>query len=77
MRHTDNVANDIAILQSHRGIKQLITDILSAIFTLGGSLVYGAITGNFSIFKVNTDSSNKLQEVDQEIDNINHPKSSQ
>lgn len=73
MLKTDNTAQHIAVLESHRGIKQALTDLLTAIVTLGVSLARGWITGNYSLFKVNTDSSNKLKKMSLLIDSLDSP----
>ena len=62
---------DIAILNSHRGWKQIVTNILTAILGLG--VIYGiaaAINGSFTVFKTSTDAGNKVEDLAQSIDSL-------
>ncbi|MDI1352499.1 MAG: hypothetical protein PSV35_06985 [bacterium] len=64
------------ILEKHRGWKEIFINILLIIASLGGSVLYQAIStkGKQVFFKVNTDSMNIVNEVDQALDGMN-PKS--
>lgn len=63
--------NDVKELNKHRGWKQVVTNLLTAI--LGVGVVYGiaaAIKGSFTLFPVATDSGSKLKVLEQSIDDL-------
>ncbi len=65
---------DIKTLNTHRGWKQVLTNLLTAVLGLG--VFYGiaaAAVKSFTLFPVATDSGNKLKSLEQSIDALEAP----
>ena len=59
------------VLKNHRGYKEVITNLLFAIGTIGiGYALASTYSGTFTPIKCNTDSANKLQETQISVDAI-------
>ncbi len=64
----------VQTLQSHRGVKEILLNLLAAIVGLG--IFYGiaaAVKGSFLVFKPATDSGEKLSDLGKSIENTVSP----
>lgn len=65
-----DIKEALVVLESHRGWKQVLADVASAVLTvLSGFTTYLA-TNRFRLFKVQTDSEKKLLDLEQNIQRI-------
>ena len=59
-----DIQNARGILETHRGYKQILLDIVNALFVVVGWLK----NGNWRLFKANTDSMNVVEEIRKRIE---------
>jgi hypothetical protein len=60
----------LEVLQEHRGWKQVLADIVSAIVTLVSFFTSYLVTNRFRLFKLQTDSEKKIVELERIVKTI-------